>query len=178
VNVLAWDAPVSPLHLAITNGHIDVVKVLVQDFGADLLLPIKLVNDYNKTPRAAILPIVLALQLAPEKAKEMTKLLISLGASPAQGDIEHVTALNYFAAHGIELLSAMITTDQPAAHRAVNHVSMSGYQYNPSAKGALHAAIEHCDAVSDNLQTFDKHGSWLTHSIGKRRCALGAWCKG
>lgn len=178
VNVLAWDAPVSPLHLAITNGHIDVVKVLVQDFGADVLLPIKLVNDYNKTPRAAILPIVLALQLAPEKAKEMTKLLISLGASPAQGDIEHVTALNYFAAHGIELLSAMITTDQPAAHRAVNHVSMSGYQYNPSAKGPLHAAIEHCDAVSNNLQTFGKHGSWLTHSIGERRCALGAWCKG
>ena len=82
VNVLAWDAPVSALHLAIANGHTDVVKVLVQDFGADVLLPIKLVNDYNKTPRAAILPLVLALQLSPEKATEMTKVLMGLGASP------------------------------------------------------------------------------------------------
>ncbi|KAF2023873.1 ankyrin [Setomelanomma holmii] len=148
VNVLAWDAPVSALHLAIANGHMDVVKVLVQDFGADVLLPIKLVNDYNKNPRAAILPVVLALQLTPEKAKAMTNLLIDLGASPAQADVEHITALNYFAAHGAELLSFMISANQPAAHRAVNHLSMSGYQYNPTAKGALHTAIEHCDLAS------------------------------
>jgi ankyrin repeat protein len=58
VNVVAWDAPVSALHLAIANGHTDVVKTLVQEFGADVLLPVKLVNDYNKSPRAAILPVV------------------------------------------------------------------------------------------------------------------------
>jgi len=69
VNVLAWDAPVSALHLAIANGHPEVAKVLVQDFGADILLPIKLVSERSKSARAAIVPLVLALQLSPEKPK-------------------------------------------------------------------------------------------------------------
>jgi hypothetical protein len=45
VNVLAWDTSCSPLHLAILNGHIEVVRELVQTFGADVLLPIKLLNS-------------------------------------------------------------------------------------------------------------------------------------
>lgn len=148
VNVLAWDAPVSPLHLAIANGHTEVVKVLIQDFGADVLLPIKLVHEYNKSARAAILPLVLALQLPSEKAKEMTKILIGLGASPAQADIEHITALHYFAAHGAEVLDTMISANQPAAQRAVKHLSVSGHQYQPIAKSAVQSAIEHGDAAS------------------------------
>ncbi|KAL5114283.1 hypothetical protein ACEQ8H_007852 [Pleosporales sp. CAS-2024a] len=147
VDVLAWDVPVSALHLAIANGHADVVRSLVQDFGADILLPIKLVHDYNKSPRAALLPIVLALQLSPEKAKEMTELLISLGASPAQADVQHVTALQYFTAHDASLLNAMIAANRPAAQRAVNHLSMLGTEWNPSAKGVLHIAIENDDAA-------------------------------
>jgi ankyrin repeat protein len=48
VNVLTWDTKVSPLHLAIVNGHSEIVRVLCQTFGADALLPIKLLNDYDK----------------------------------------------------------------------------------------------------------------------------------
>lgn len=145
VNVLAWDIPVSALHLAIANGHVETVKVLVQDFGADVLLPIKLVNDYNKSARAAILPLVLALHLAPEDAKEMVKVLMSLGASPAQADVDHVTALHYFAAHGSDLLRSMLLTDRPAAQRAVRHLAMFGNRWNPSGKSALQTAIIHRD---------------------------------
>lgn len=36
INIVAWDVAVSPLHLAIANGHPDVVKCLVQEFGADV----------------------------------------------------------------------------------------------------------------------------------------------
>lgn len=147
VNVLAWDAPVSALHLAIANGHTNVVRTLVQEFGADVLLPIKLVNDYNKSARAAILPIVLALQLSPEKAKEMTEVLISLGASPAQADLEHITALQYFTAHGVDLLQTMISANQPAAQRAVGHLSMSGHQYHVDAKSVIQTAIDNRDAA-------------------------------
>jgi ankyrin repeat protein len=148
VNVLAWDVPVSALHLAIANGHKDVVRVLVQDFGADVLLPIKLVYDHNKSARAAILPVVLALHLLSEEAKEMTTLLISLGASPAQADVENITALHYFTAHSVELLSTMIAANRPAAQRAVGHVSMSANQYNPDARSILQCAIEHRDLAA------------------------------
>ncbi|KAI8939569.1 hypothetical protein NX059_003333 [Plenodomus lindquistii] len=151
VNVVAWDIPVSALHLAIANGHVETVRTLVQDFGADVLLPIKLVHDHNKSARAAIMPLVLALQLAPESAKEMTKVLMSLGASPAQADIDHVTALHYFAAHGSDLLGAMISTDRPAAQRAVNHLTMSGYQYRPTARSALQTAMMRKDFVGIDL---------------------------
>ncbi|KAF2849331.1 ankyrin repeat protein-like protein [Plenodomus tracheiphilus IPT5] len=145
INVLAWDTPVSALHLAVANGHVETVKILVQDFGADLLLPIKLVNDYNKSARAAIMPLVLALRLAPETAKEMTKVLMSLGASPAQADVNHVTALHYFAAHGSDLLRSMISIDRPAAQRAIHHLAMPGNRYNPMGKSALQTAIIHKD---------------------------------
>lgn len=148
VNVLAWDMPVSPLHLAITNGHVEVVKLLVQDFGADVLLPVKLVHEHNKSPRAAILPLVLALQLPPQKADEMTQALIALGASPAQADVDNITALHYFAAKNAALLATMISANEPAARRAVNHLHMSGQEYNPSAKSALQSAIEHGDTES------------------------------
>lgn len=148
VNVLAWDTPVSPLHLAITNGHIEVVKLLVQDFGADVILPVKLLKDHDKSPRAAILPLVLALQLESQQADEMTKTLIALGASPAQADLEGISALHYFAAKNAALLKTMISANQPGAKRAVNHLSISGSSYSPEAKSALQSAIEHGDVPS------------------------------
>jgi len=148
VNVLAWDAPVSPLHLAIANGHTDVVRILVQEFGADVLLPIKLFNDFNKSARAAILPIVLSLQLSREKAKEMTELLIGLGASPAQADVEHVTALQYFIAHGSDVLATMVSANRPAAQRALGHISMSERQFHHGAKDVLQTAIHNGDEAA------------------------------
>jgi ankyrin repeat protein len=148
VNVLAWDTPVSPLHLAITNGHIEVVKLLVEEFGADVLLPVKLLKDHDKSPRAAILPLVLALQLESQQADEMTKTLIKLGASPAQADLEGISALHYFAAKNAALLKTMISANQPGAKRAVNHLSISGSSYNLHAKSALQSAIEHGDVPS------------------------------
>ncbi|EUC43413.1 hypothetical protein COCMIDRAFT_38672 [Bipolaris oryzae ATCC 44560] len=148
INVLAWDTPVSALHLAIANGHVHTVKMLVQDFGADVLLPIKLVNSHDKSPRAAILPLVLALHLPPEKAKEMTKLLISLGASPAQADVDHMTALSYFAAYGKDLVQTMISSNRPAAERAVNHLSWSNSVYRPDAKSILTTAINGRDPAA------------------------------
>jgi ankyrin repeat protein len=48
VNVLSWDTKASPLHFAIINGHTEIVRELCQTFGADALLPVKLLNDHDK----------------------------------------------------------------------------------------------------------------------------------
>ena len=41
VDVIAWDYGLSPLHLAILNGHIEIIDLLVSEYGADVLLPVK-----------------------------------------------------------------------------------------------------------------------------------------
>ncbi|OCK80768.1 ankyrin repeat protein [Lepidopterella palustris CBS 459.81] len=142
INVLAWDTACSPLHLAIVNGHIDVVKELVQTFGADVLLPIKLLKQYDKSPRAAILTLVLALQLPLEEAKSMAKVLLELGASSAQADMNQTSALQYVAGLKPELLETLFDHDEPAAKKAINHLAVTGSTWNPAAKSPLMTAIE------------------------------------
>lgn len=41
IDVIAWDYGLSPLHLAILNGHLDIIELLVSEYGADVLLPVK-----------------------------------------------------------------------------------------------------------------------------------------
>jgi ankyrin repeat protein len=41
VDVIAWDYGLSPLHLAILNGHLGIIDLLVSEYGADVLLPVK-----------------------------------------------------------------------------------------------------------------------------------------
>lgn len=124
VNVVAWDNKASPLHLAILKGHVAVVEELVSSFGADVLLPVKLVHSYNNSPRAAILTLVLALRLPKESGKAMVEKLLQVGASPAQADIRHKTALHYLSHYGHpEILSIFSKYDKPAVDRAINHLT-------------------------------------------------------
>jgi ankyrin repeat protein len=141
VNVLAWDTKASPLHLAILGGHIDVVKELVQNHGADILLPIKLLNEYDKSPQGAILTLVLALSLPLDQAKAMTRTLLDLGASSAQADTRQTTALYYIANAKPELLDTLVEHDEPAVKRAINHLAVTGGSWDPSASSALMTAI-------------------------------------
>ncbi|KAL4871430.1 hypothetical protein BDV12DRAFT_28672 [Aspergillus spectabilis] len=142
INVQAWDTKASPLHLAILNGHVAVVEELVSSFGADVLLPIKLVHTYNNSPRAAILTLVLALRLPKETGIAMTEKLLQVGASPAQADISHKTALHYLAHYGhLDLLDIYRKHDQPAVERAINHLSASGQYYSFTAESPLMSAI-------------------------------------
>ncbi|EAW09002.1 ankyrin repeat protein [Aspergillus clavatus NRRL 1] len=144
INVIAWDNHASPLHLAIVNGHAAAVEELVSSFGADVLLPIKLLHGYNNTPRAAILTLVLALQLPMEQAKAMTSKLLQLGASPAQADIEKKTSVTYIAGSPkyTELLDLYLEHDHPAVERTINYISTGGWRWNPSAETSLITAIK------------------------------------
>ncbi|KAL4985434.1 hypothetical protein BDW68DRAFT_179718 [Aspergillus falconensis] len=142
INVLAWDNKASPLHLAILNGHVAVVDELVTSFGADVLLPVKLVHSYNNSPRAAILTLVLAMRLPLDAAKVMTEKLLQVGASPAQADMNQKTALHYLAHYGRhELLDIYKQYDQPAVDRAINHLSTMGSYYHFTAESPLTHAI-------------------------------------
>jgi ankyrin repeat protein len=138
INVVAWDSRTSPLHLAILHGHIEAVKELVTSFGADVLLPIKILNDYSKKPEAAILTLVLALSLPSDKAREMSKTLLELGASPAQADLAQKTPL-YYLAHSSEseLFDVYLQHDEPAVKRAINHLAVMGSHWSPEFSSTL-----------------------------------------
>ncbi|KAK2836870.1 hypothetical protein FQN49_006637, partial [Arthroderma sp. PD_2] len=141
INALAWDSKASPLHLAIIHGHIDTVKELVSSFGADVLLPIKLVDRGNNA-RAAILPLVLSLQSPREKATAMAETLLKLGATPAQADLTGRTPLHYFAASPYsELFDTLSRHDAPGVQRAINYLATGFGRYYLHCESALTVAI-------------------------------------
>jgi ankyrin repeat protein len=140
VDVLAWDSPLSPLHLAIMGGHIDAIGELVNNFGADVLLPVKLIDEYSKNPRAAILTLVLAAQLSEPIA--VTQCLLKLGASSTQADMNGVSTLHYIVNEGeLDVLGLLAEYDRPAASKAINYVVVSGHQHQPQVDTPLLTAI-------------------------------------
>ena len=142
VNVVAWDSRASPLHLAMLNGHTNVVKELVSSFGADVLMPVKILNDYNRKPEAAILNLVLAFSLPSEKRTEIFRTLLELGASPAQADLTQKTTVYYSVQCRMEeLLDICFEHDMPAVKRALNHLTVGGSSWSPSSSSALTAAL-------------------------------------
>ncbi|KAJ5835857.1 hypothetical protein N7447_001883 [Penicillium robsamsonii] len=142
INIVAWDSRTAPLHLAILHGHTEAVKELVTSFGADVLMPIKIMNEHNRTPLAAILNLVLIHALPFEKAKEMSQTLLDLGASPAQADLKQKTPL-YYLAHSdkFDLLDIYMQHDEPAVKRAINHLAVEGGSWRPDFSSVLMAAI-------------------------------------
>ena len=142
LNVLAWDAPVSPLHLAILGGHAEVAKVLISTFEADVLLPIKLINQYSRRPQDAIMTLMLAAQLTGPPALDVTKTLISHGASSAQADMNHISAFHYLTAKNkIQLLKACFEDDGVAARSALDHLVVQSNYWQITVDTPLITAI-------------------------------------
>jgi ankyrin repeat protein len=148
INVTSWDVACSPLHLAILNGHIEAVKALVADFGADVLLPVKLLNDYDKSPRAAILTLVLALALPQEQAQNMARALFDLGATSSQADLNGATALHYYVNDGSDALDFMLEANKASATAALQHIAISKNTWNPQTNSALLTAISNSDTLT------------------------------
>lgn len=159
IDVLAWDSPLSPLHLAILAGHTDVIDLLIDDYGADVLLPVKILDSYDrKSARAAILTIVIALELPLQKANETVKTLISHGASAVQADMNHITALHFAISHAKTLiLETLQEADATAFSKACNFLAVSGWYSSPSVKAPLLTAIR--TRKMEVVQTLIKAGA-------------------
>lgn len=152
VNVVAWDAPVSPLHLAILGGHLAVIKTLISTFGADVLLPVKLVESYSREPKAAILTLILAAQVSGSQSFDVSKMLLSLGASSAQADMNRISALHYvIAKRNIPVLKACFSIDEPAAKGALSQLVVRLPYGRESADTPLTTAIRAGDADLVNM---------------------------
>ncbi|KAI6632798.1 hypothetical protein MCOR14_007048 [Pyricularia oryzae] len=142
VNVIAWDTPCSALHFAIVSGNDEVVKLLCQQYGADVLLPVKYFGHDNR-PTAALLTLVLALKLPGEKAKSMVKTLLSLGATSAQADMNGFTCFHQYAEAGAtELIDLLKELDRTGVNNSINHVAV--FRYGKSF-GPLQSAIKNGD---------------------------------
>ena len=141
VNVTSWDYPVSPLHLAIMGGHIETVETLVDTFGADVLLPIKIKDEYSQDPRSAILTLVLAAVFSPN-APDMARKLLSHGATSSQADMNESTALQFIVKEGNEkVFDMLLEYDAAAAKAAINHIALTGSRWNLQVKTPIAMAL-------------------------------------
>ncbi|ORY62245.1 uncharacterized protein BCR38DRAFT_235854 [Pseudomassariella vexata] len=148
IDVVAWDSHCSALHFAILGGHVDVVKLLCQDYAADVLNPVKFGNGSHDDSRAAILPLVLALALPIEKAVVMAEILLSLGATSSQAEVNGITAFHRYVKHGgRKLIESLFEHDKIGLKAAINHITVTGYSWRSNATSPLMTAIDKGDAV-------------------------------
>ncbi|KAH9887785.1 ankyrin repeat protein [Xylariomycetidae sp. FL2044] len=145
IDVVAWDSKCSALHLAIIGGHCEVVKLLVQEFGADVLLPVKIGDGTYSNPNAAILTLVLALALPVEKATKMALTLLDLGATSSQADTNGITAFHRYVQSSMpKLVDLLWQNDRRGLKTALNHVAV-GLSWNVISP--LMTAIDQGDPV-------------------------------
>ncbi|KAI1626004.1 hypothetical protein EDD37DRAFT_679231 [Exophiala viscosa] len=153
VDVLAWDAPLSPLHLAILGGHGNIIDVLVNKYDADIQLPVKILESFHdgrpfwtqtrwRNARAAILSIVLAFQLPLEQANRTVKTLFEHGATCTQADKDHISALHYAVSNAnILILETLQNTSATDFYEACRIVSVSGHEPTLDVESPLITAI-------------------------------------
>lgn len=122
VDVEIWDAAVNSLQFAIINSRAEVVKELVENFGSNITVPIKIRQD-DQRARGVIMTPVLATRLSEDAGRKMLRLLLDLGASSAQADMNHTSVLQYIAAHAPGWLEILIDNDGPAVQLAINQLT-------------------------------------------------------
>ncbi|KAI2783473.1 ankyrin [Daldinia loculata] len=142
INTVAWDSKCSPLHLAILGGHCEVVRLLCQEFGADVLLPVKFGDGSYSNPNVAILTLTLALALPTDKAIPMVETLLSLGATSSQAETNGVTAFQRYVRSGrLELIESLLEKDKIGLQNAINNMASHGSYYGSSTTNPLITAL-------------------------------------
>lgn len=148
IDVVAWDSHCSALHYAIVGGHVEVVKLLAEEFAADVLNPVKFGENSEYEPRSALLTLVLALTLPLKQAAEMAETLLALGASSSQADVDGITAFHRYVQHGdSDLVNTLWDNDKLGLKTAINHLAVSGNWWNSNATTPLMTAIDKGDSI-------------------------------
>lgn len=112
----------------LAGSHWSIGLTLKQEYGADVLLPVKFLDPNNSEPIGALLTLVLAVKLPLEKAKSMTKTLLGLGASIAQADLHGITAFQRLVeGSASELISLLLELDKVGVKSSINHIAIQSY---------------------------------------------------
>ncbi|KAK2775823.1 hypothetical protein FQN52_007078 [Onygenales sp. PD_12] len=139
LGVLSWDIPLSPLHVAILNGHIDIIDALATEFGVDVSQAFVEKPQYGSP--TVIFSVLLAAHHPSNKSKDILKSLFELGASSTQANMEHITAFHSLVmASESRVLDVVFELDGPAAQLAINHPTVSSL-YGTTPNLPLHTAI-------------------------------------
>lgn len=111
------------------------------------MLPIKFLNS-EREPVGAILTLALALSLPLEKAKSMAKLLLSLGATSSQADLNGCTVFHRYVESGEkEMIDTLWDNDKTGVKTSINHLVVGSSYWNPSSIAPLHLAIANGDST-------------------------------
>lgn len=149
IDAVAWDSKCSALHLAVLGGHCEAVKLLCQEFGSDVLIPVKIdIGEYRSDSKRVFLPLVLVLTLPLNKALRMAETLLSLGATSSQAEVGGITAFQRYIKNGnAELFQCLWDNDKISLNTAINHVAIGGYWNWSSTTTPLMTAIDKGDST-------------------------------
>lgn len=153
VNVTAWDQPCSALHFAIMAGRREVVELLCQEYGADVLRPVKFTSHHNSSAIRAVLSLTLALSLPPEVAPEMVGTLLKLGATCSQADANGITAFHKFVeSDNVELVRVLLDYDQMGSAAIINHIAFASDDdsYSPLLAAITNGNVEMARLLLDH----------------------------
>jgi hypothetical protein len=102
----------------------------------------------EKTPVAATLTLALALSLPLKKAKSMAELLLKLGATSSQADLNGCTVFHrYVDKAEAAMIDTLWENDKAAVKTALNHLIIGSSYWTSSATAPLHTAIGNNDTV-------------------------------
>ncbi|KAI2134268.1 hypothetical protein LOY86_006541 [Ophidiomyces ophidiicola] len=167
VDVLSWDTPISALHLALLNGHSDIVHILATEFGANVAQPIVWRKPAYYSKQHVTLSMALATHHPLDDSKRMLRTLLELGASSTQADMNHITAFHSIVMEGeTELIDTLFELDGPAAQLAINHPAV-GAGYSANASLPLSSAAR--SRGSPMIKKLLEHGASLSASSERLR---------
>jgi ankyrin repeat protein len=105
--------------------------------------------------------ILLAMTLPTEKAKEVVKLLLELGATSAQADMNHISTLHYVVAQdNHEILDLLLANDRPVALSVINWMSTPKWGHQDMVSKLLAIGAKPDITFDSWIKTYLERNQW------------------